>query len=246
MASETIDALLGGRLTITQPATGYRVNVDTLLLAAGVMAPAGGRGLEIGCGVGGALLAAALALPDADFVGVEQDPASAAYAVRNAQANQLDHRVAVRVGDGLEIGPTDENSYDIAFANPPFFDPNAIRAPHPDRRAALVATRPVEAWVKALAKAARPGGRILMLHRAERLAEILAACAGRVGEIAILGIHARAHDPATRVLVAGIKGSRGPIRLSPGLILHEGECWTDTAEHLISGVQRITELWRRP
>jgi tRNA1(Val) A37 N6-methylase TrmN6 len=35
-----------------------------------------------------------------------------------------------------------------------------------------------------------------------------------------LPIHARAGEPAIRVIVEGIKGSRAPLSIRPGLILH--------------------------
>jgi tRNA1(Val) A37 N6-methylase TrmN6 len=243
MATETVDRLLAGRLCITQPAVGYRVNADTLLLAAAVTAPPEGAGLEIGCGVGGALLAAALAHPAASFLGVEQDAATAELARRNIEANGLAERVKLLTGDGLALDPTHENRYDIAFANPPYFDARAMRPPLDERRAARVAVHPVDAWVKALAKAAQPGGAIAMIHRAERLADILAACAGRVGGVRVLGVHARTGAPATRVLVTGRKGSRGPLQLLPGLVLHEGEGWTDQASRLFTGEDRLSLLW---
>ena len=57
----TDDAILNGRVRLRQPARGYRVNVDTLLLAAAVEAPAASRLAEAGCGVGAALLNGTLA-----------------------------------------------------------------------------------------------------------------------------------------------------------------------------------------
>lgn len=243
MTTETVDRLLAGQLSITQPAKGYRVNADTLLLAAAITAPPGGAALEIGCGVGGALLAAALACPGASFLGVEQDAPTAELACRNIAANGLAGRVTLLNRDGLALDASHENRYDIAFANPPYFAPGDIRPPLAARRGARVAGEPIDAWVKALAKAARPGGGIALIHRAERLAEILAACAGRVGGVSILGVHARSGAAATRILVTGRKGSRGPVRLLPGLVLHEGEQWSEQAARLFSGEARLDNLW---
>ena len=44
---------------------------------------------------------------------------------------------------------------------------------------------------------------------------------GRFGGILVLPIHPRAGEPAGRVLVHGIKGSRAPLQLLPGLVLHD-------------------------
>ena len=49
--------------------------------------------------------------------------------------------------------------FDAAMANPPFFDdPNALRGPAPERRAAWMADDGLAAWIGFLSKAVREGG----------------------------------------------------------------------------------------
>ena len=60
----TQDGLLDGRVTLLQPEKGFRAGLDSVLLAAAVSGPEGpARALEIGCGAGAALLAAAALRP---------------------------------------------------------------------------------------------------------------------------------------------------------------------------------------
>ena len=73
MTVVTEDRLLDGRIQLRQPERGYRAGLDAALLAAACEAPAGARVLEAGCGVGGALMAAAWRCPGASFVGLERD-----------------------------------------------------------------------------------------------------------------------------------------------------------------------------
>ena len=63
-------------------------------------------------------------------------------------------------------------------------------------------------------------GRLVMIHRADALAEVLAAIGGRFGALRVLPMHPRAGDPAHRIIVTGRKGSRAPLHLLPGLVLH--------------------------
>ena len=57
VSTETTDnAFLGGRVQLLQPRRGYRAGVDPVLLAAAVAARPGEAVLELGCGVGTALL----------------------------------------------------------------------------------------------------------------------------------------------------------------------------------------------
>ena len=49
----TIDSFLGGKLQIKQPARGYRIGIDTVLLASATKPKADATVLDLGCGVGG-------------------------------------------------------------------------------------------------------------------------------------------------------------------------------------------------
>jgi tRNA1(Val) A37 N6-methylase TrmN6 len=60
-----------------------------------------------------------------------------------------------------------------------------------------------------------------MIHRPEALPVILAAFGQRLGAVAVRPVHPRGDADAIRVLLSGIKGSKAPMRLLPGLVLHE-------------------------
>ena len=121
--------------------------------------------------------------------------------------------------------------FDCAFANPPFFDdPTGIRGPHPAKRGAWIADGGLEAWTKFLLKAVREGGRIIMIHRADRLADILALLGQGAGSFRIRPVQPFADQPAKRVLVQAIKTGRAPLVLLPPLVMHEREGAKHTAE----------------
>ena len=46
----TIDSFLGGKLQIKQPARGYRIGMDTVLLASAAKPKADAKVLDLGCG----------------------------------------------------------------------------------------------------------------------------------------------------------------------------------------------------
>ena len=62
-----MDSLLGGQVALWQPADGYRVAIDTVLLAAAVRVGPGARVLELGSGVGAASLCVANRVADCHF-----------------------------------------------------------------------------------------------------------------------------------------------------------------------------------
>jgi tRNA1(Val) A37 N6-methylase TrmN6 len=68
-----------------------------------------------------------------------------------------------------------------------------------------------------------PGGTLTLIHKPERLPELLAGLNGRAGDIRIEPLFPYHNRPASRVLVQALKASRGPLRLLPGLVLHEDD-----------------------
>ena len=239
----TENALLGGRVRLRQPARGYRAGMDAALLAAACPALPGQRVMEAGCGAGAVLMQIAARRPDVTLAGLERDAAMAGLASENAALNGWGARIEVRQGDvaagfrALGLEP-----FDWAISNPPFFDdPGALRAPAPGKRGAWMADDGLAAWTGFLLKAVKEGGRIVMIHRADRLANILALLGDKAGSFAVRPVHPYADEPARRVLVQAIKAGRAPLRLLPPLILHDrdGAKHSADAEAILRGEAEI-------
>lgn len=244
-AEFTEDAILDGRVVLRQPKRGYRMNVDTVLLAAAL--PAAGTGdnarvIELGCGVGAALLAVAKAhadsRPDARFFGLERDPNLAALARENIVRNDLSGRVDIIEGDAL--APTfDLGQFDRVFFNPPYDQPGEGRAPAEARGGAQVEERPIADWVKVWSNRMNSGASLTLIHRAHRLGDILTALEGRLSGVEIQPIRPSAGAAASRVIVRAWKGSRAPLKLFRGLDLHPDDAskdkYTAEAESVLRG-----------
>jgi tRNA1(Val) A37 N6-methylase TrmN6 len=235
----TEDAVLNGRVRLRQPVTGYRAGMDAALLAAACDASSGERVIEAGCGVGGALLAAAARCPGVRFVGLERDAAAAELARGNVALNGLENRVEI-VGGDVERGfrALDLPVFDAVISNPPFFDdPTALRAPAPEKSGAWMADGGLAAWTAFCLKAAREGGTITLIHRADRLADILALLAPKAGSFKIRPVSPFADAPAKRVIVRAIKTGKAPLVLLPPLVLHDrqGAGHSAAAEAILRG-----------
>lgn len=229
-AATTDDLFLGDRLRMLQPLRGYRAGLDAVVLAAACPGDAArpGEVLDVGAGVGVAGLAVAARLAGARVTLVEHDGAMAALARLNIARNRLDGRARVVEADitarrtldaRLALG---RECYDTIIANPPYHDTARGRpASDPARRAAhAMPAGALDGWARFMAGMARPGGRLVMIHRAEATGAIIAALSGRFGALSLLPLHPRAGAPAVRILVGGTKGSRAPLRLLPGIVLH--------------------------
>jgi tRNA1Val (adenine37-N6)-methyltransferase len=219
----THDIFLKGRLTIEQPKQGFRSGSDAVLLAAAAAAFPFKNAIEAGCGAGAALLSVQ-SLCAAQFgrlAGLEKDESMAALANKNVQANGFIANIDIFMGDVLAPPRSLAGKFDLVFSNPPFFDDDgAIRAPSPMRQTAYVLGAPLEDWIKGMLSLAAPKGRIVIIHRAERLADILDALKGKAGDIGVCPVRSRAGEIAKRVIVSALKGSRAPMRLLPGIDMH--------------------------
>lgn len=237
---------LGGRITLLQPKKGYRAGMDAALLAAACDAEPGQRVIEAGCGAGAALLSAAARRPESLFVGLERDPEALALCRQNIAANGLSDRVEALEGDvASRFSRLGLQPFDAALANPPFFDdPAAIRGPAPEREGAWIADGGLQAWTRFLLKAVREGGTITLIHRADRLADILTLLAEGAGSFRVRAVHPFADEPAKRVLVRAVKTGKAPLVLLPPLVLHDrsGAKHTAEANAILRGDGEL--LWR--
>ena len=98
-----------------------------------------------------------------------------------------------------------------------------MRGPAPARHGAYIADGGLEVWTAFLLKAVTEGGTITLIHRADRLADILALLAPKAGSFRIRPIQPFEGVPAKRVVVRAVKTGKAPLVLLPALVLHERE-----------------------
>jgi len=241
-SATTLDLLLGGRVRVLQPERGYRAAIDPVLLAAAVAARPGERVLDAGCGTGAASLCLAVRCPEVLVTGLERDHAALTLARASVALARLEDRVQLVEGDLLQPpAAIRRTAFDWVASNPPHLPPGRVRAPaEPSRAAARVETVDPARWIAACLARLAPGGRLVLVHRADRLPELLAALTGRAGEITLFPLWPKEGEPARRILVRARKGSRAPARLLPGLVLHRPDGrYTEAAEAILRGAEPI-------
>jgi tRNA1(Val) A37 N6-methylase TrmN6 len=227
------DGLLDGRVVLRQPVDGYRAAVDPVLLAASVPAAGTESLLDIGTGVGAAALCFASRVPGSHVTGLELQPELVGLARGNVELNDMKGRVAILEGDLLRPPPELEGGgFDHVIANPPYLPAGrADPPPDPSKAAAHVEGEARLAdWVDFALRMAKPKGGVTFVHRADRLDELLALFHGRAGGIVVFPLWPKAGREAKRVIVRARPGVKTPMRLSPGLTLHNDDgSYTDQA-----------------
>ena len=198
-AATTTDTLLGGALRLLQPKTGYRVNIDSLLLVGFAGERRVDRVVDLGAGVGAlGLLALARGIARRALL-IEADPKLVALARENlarggfeGEARQLD----------LSHARLRESAVPLVLCNPPYYPAHSHR---PAQSAAKAAARSGELapfLTAAAALIARKTGRALFSYPAPQLPELLQQAEG-VGLVAkrLRFVHARVSEPARLALV---------------------------------------------
>lgn len=228
----TVDAFIGGRVEAVQATRGHhRSGLEAVLLGASLAADFAGTVVDLGAGAGVAGMVAAARCPAVRVVLAERDdeaiacaraalerPANAAFASRvSVVPVDVEAPEVAREAAGLARGMAD-----AVLTNPPFHVPATTTAPPGASRAAahVLGAGGLDLWFRTAASVLKPGGRLVVIFRADGIAGLLAALGGRFGALDILPVQPRAGEPAHRILVGALKGRRAPVRLLPALVLH--------------------------
>ena len=244
----TMDSFLGGRITLCQPARGFRAGLDSVLLGAAIR-PGARALLDLGSGVGTAAMVALAHAPQLVATLAERDEAMLGLAQGNANRNGFSGRVALAQVDVAAPGTMRreagirDNAFDSVIANPPFFDAASGTLARESARAGArhMDSAELDLWVKSAAGAAAGGGEAIFVYPAQGLAPLLAAFSKRFGGLTILPLSPRPDQPANRVLLRGIKVSRAPLTMLAHRALHDvdGRAFRGEFEAIFRGEARL-------
>lgn len=214
----TRDSLLSGAVTFLQPARGYRVNVDAILLAAFAAKDRRfARGVDLGAGVGAVSLVLAHLGAARRVDLVEQDATLAALARENLANAGCDGAV-----HELELGvaklPAALIGADLVVANPPFFADGATRPARDPRVRRARSGALVPFLVAARELLPGPRARAAFAYPARSLSALLESAA-REGLVAkrLRLVHADPRATARLALVELRRARAGGLVVEPPL-----------------------------
>lgn len=203
----------GFRLEISPGA--FPLSTDSMVLAQFTHLPRRARVLDLGsgCGTLGLLLCA---LDDScQVTGLELDPDAHQAAVNNIERNGLDARMNSICTDLRRFSQLFEpGCFSVCISNPPYFSSGPASRKFPDARKETVCT--LRDLMETAAQALKYGGDFFLVHKPERLAEIIALGSARNLEAKrLLLLHHQEQGPIALVLLQLRKGGK------PGLIIEE-------------------------
>ncbi len=217
--------LMCGGLRILQDPKQFCFGIDAVLLSGYVPPESGGRLLDLGTGSGILPLLLSAKTECSELIGLEIQSACAELAAESVAMNGLSDRISIVKGDIREadaiFAPA---SFDIVTANPPYIARGAGKCDPSDPRA--IARHELLCSFRDVARAAsvllKKGGHFYLVHRPDRLAEIL----GTLTEVKLTParlrmVHPFADRPANMLLLDCVRGGRSALKAEPPLIVYE-------------------------
>ncbi|MBE6992701.1 MAG: tRNA1(Val) (adenine(37)-N6)-methyltransferase [Ruminococcaceae bacterium] len=159
---------------LIQDDTHFRLGTDSILLAAFASYKKNMRICDLGCGGGALMILAAGRAPTAKIDGLEILPSAVELAQRNITLNQLNDRLTVTPGDiGNVKGILPANGYDLVISNPPYFSSGPVSSSAEIASARSESSCTLKELCAAASLLLKSGGKVAIVYRCERLAELI-------------------------------------------------------------------------
>jgi tRNA1(Val) A37 N6-methylase TrmN6 len=229
--SERVDVLPLGRLRIIQSEQVFSFSMDAVLLAHFATLPHRGKIADM-CTGNGAVALMCTMRTTASIDGFDIQSRLVGMAKESARLNGVENQVRffeLEVADCLsELG---SGVYDTVLCNPPYL-PETAGISNRNEHMALarheVKTNLSEV-VRTMSGLVRPRGRVALVHRPQRLVDLLACMRKyRVEPKRMRLVYPKVNKEANIVLVEGIKDGSAELRVEPPLIAYkEDNTYTD-------------------
>lgn len=227
-AGERIDQLRADGVQIIQSSQVFSFSLDAVLLANFSTLPKRGQIVDL-CSGNGAVGLFISAHTNAQIIGVEIQETLADMSRRSIQLNALEKQMSVLTLDLKEAPQTImKDSTDLVICNPPYFKgyPASQKNPNPYLAVARHEIKTtLQEVVQTASQLLKMNGHFAMVHRPERLLEILAAFQHeRIMPKRIRFVYPKQDREANILLIEGIKdGKPGGLRILPPLYVYDDD-----------------------
>jgi tRNA1(Val) A37 N6-methylase TrmN6 len=217
---------LGAGYQMWQDRDGYCFGVDSVLLAhfASLYARQGDEVMDLCAGAGAASLLLLARAPGVRLSAAELDEGRFSLLERNFALNKVPAR-AMRADAGNMPIET-RGRFDLVLANPPYFRANSGKAP--ERLSEAMARHEVALDLQGLVRSAscllKGAGRFALVHRADRLQEILRLLGGEgLAAKEARFVYPKPGKGASLALVCAKKGGKEGVAVGPPLTIMDEE-----------------------
>ncbi|MFD1179592.1 tRNA1(Val) (adenine(37)-N6)-methyltransferase [Paenibacillus puldeungensis] len=220
---ERVDDLLTHDLHIIQSDEVFSFSMDAVLLARFASVPKYGKILDL-CTGNGVIPLLLSTRTKANIEGIEIQPRLADMARRSVELNELTDKILIREGDLRElVKETGHGIYDAITVNPPYMPLKGgdVKLNTHQAIARHEIHCSLEEVVASAMRLVRPGGKVSMVHKPQRLGEIITVLRQyRLEPKLIRFVHPRAGAESNIVLIEALRDGKPDMRVLPPLIVY--------------------------
>ncbi len=225
LPGERIDDLERNGYRIIQNKNGFCFGMDAVLLSGFVQAGPKDKIIDLGTGTGILPLLLRAKTGSKDITGLEIQEQVAEMAERSVKLNDLESDIRIICGDLKEADRlVPAGSFDVVTSNPPYMKADGGLT-NPDERKAISRHEikcSFEDVVKSAKRLLKSGGKFFLVHRPERLAELITTLRQNGMEPKRLRmVHSFADEKAVMVLIEAASGGRTFLKVEKPLIIYK-------------------------
>ena len=222
--NERIDDLQIKGYRIIQDKTAFCFGMDAVLLSDFADIKKNEKVLDMCSGTGILPILLAAKTQGKYFEGLEIQEKMARMAERSVSLNGLEERVGIRCGDVKEASMIyGRDAFDVITCNPPYMNQNH-GLKNPDEPKAIARHEVLMTFEDACAQAfavLKPGGRLYLVHRPQRLSELITTLKKhRMEPKRLRFVHPYIDEPANMVLIEAFKDGREQMRIDSPIIVY--------------------------
>ena len=227
LPGETLEDLERNGLKIIQKEKGFRFGVDAVLLSDFVKVKKRDHVMDLCTGTGIIPILLSGKTEAAEIMGLEIQEEFVHMAKRSVELNLIKERVKILHGDLKDIKLLkDLPKFNVVTVNPPYKKENSGIINEKD--ALTIARHEVSLNLEDVIKAAKlllkDNGRFYMIHRPERLADIMTLMRKyKIEPKRIRMVYPNTKKPPTMVLVEGLRGGGEFLKVEAPLFVYDDE-----------------------
>lgn len=225
LSGEELHTLIDEQLYILQRTDQFRFGIDAVLLANWVKVRVNDKVIDLGTGSGIIPLLLVYKQNLQHILGVEINKEMVDLAQRSVELNQLEDQIQILHYDLCRLKQIKSpNSYSLVISNPPYF-PVGCGELNPNEAKAL-ARHEISCTLMDLIETAAyllgTGGRFVMIHRVERIPEIIQKLSLKRLEVkALCLIQPTIKQNPNLVLLEAVMDGKPGLKIEPNLVVYD-------------------------
>lgn len=222
---ERLDDLECKGYQIIQNKNWFCFGTDAVLLSWFARVKESEKVLDMGTGTGIIPILLCAKTLGRQFVGLEIQEEIADMARRSVAWNHLEHEIQIQIGDIKEASKLFGGaSFHVVTSNPPYMSANT-GFPNPDEKKAIARHEiccTLEDVVRETSKVLKVNGRFYMVHRPERLGDIISVFVKYKFKLKRLQtVHPMLGKEASLILIEAVRQGNPYVTVEPPIILYE-------------------------